>query len=210
MHIALLHTAEIHVETFDRLFEQAAPKVRVSHLVKENLLSDARLNGVDFVREETLATLHELSGADSVLCTCSTIGPIADAAGALRIDRPLMAAACETGTKPLIAFCLESTKGPTQQLLEETAQEMGVSIDPLYALCDTAWPAFEAGDMELFASSLEFEIRHVVQPDSTAIVLAQASMAVAEPALQDIGLPVLSSPALAVKAAIQRAYANIK
>ena len=204
--IALIHTSDVHVATFDEIFERLGPDVQVTHDVAEHLLDNARTDGLDSVRLETLNRLQALSGADAVLCTCSTLGPLADSAGVIRIDRPLMQAACGYGANVRVALCLESTRPATLALLADTAQDMDVTITPQLSICASAWPHFEAGDMDAFAHAVADQIKaDVAANGADCIVLAQASMRVAEPLLQDLGVAVISSPELAVQAAITAA-----
>ena len=67
-------------------------------------------------------------------------------------------------------------------------------------LCDGAWPCFEAGDLEGYLAIVAAECDAVAET-SDVIVLAQASMAGAS-RLCTTQVPVLSSPQLAVEAAI--------
>ncbi|NVM87721.1 hypothetical protein FHT32_001360 [Variovorax sp. SG517] len=95
--LAFLHTAQVHVPTFERLVRENAPALRVRHVVREELLADARVIGVDDAGliARVNEAMHEAAsgGAKVVVCTCSTIGAIAertpsgDAFTALRIDR---------------------------------------------------------------------------------------------------------------------------
>jgi len=68
-------------------------------------------------------------------------------------------------------------------------------------MCEGAWAAFEAGDMDRYAAAIAASVR-AVAAGLDCVVLGQASMRVAEPLLADLGLPVLASPDLAVDHAI--------
>jgi hypothetical protein len=71
-------------------------------------------------------------------------------------------------------------------------------------MCQPAWRHFEAGDMDAYARSIADTIKTELVNDSPdCIVLAQGSMAIAEPLLADTGLPVLSSPRLGVVRALE-------
>ncbi|BBH65883.1 hypothetical protein ACTI_25680 [Actinoplanes sp. OR16] len=79
--IGFLHTADVHVETFQRLMSELAPEWTVRHLVDESLLADAQPAGVTAeIAERTRKRLAELEseGADLIVCTCSTIGGVAE------------------------------------------------------------------------------------------------------------------------------------
>ncbi|MEP5152104.1 hypothetical protein [Planktotalea sp.] len=210
MKIALLHTADVHIATFDELLEAAGFQGTVEHRVRADLLERARGEGIEAVREETLTEIGALAGADAVICTCSTLGSIADEVAhtkshVFRIDRPVMESACAAGRDIVVAICLESTKEPTLDLLADCAAQLGADVAPRLVLCDAAWPSFESGDMLGFAASIAASIKaDIIQhgrPD--CIVLAQASMRVAEPRLAGIGVPVMSSPERAARRAIE-------
>lgn len=206
MRIAFLHTADVHVATFDRIFQEIDAEVQRDHRVDASLLDRARRDGIEAVRSDVLSLLNELSNADAVLCTCSTLGPLADdaarsAENIVRIDRPLMEQACSDGSKILIALCLESTRDATLCLLNDCAALAGKDIDPVVVLCSDAWDFFEAGDNAAYASSIARAIKKTLaeMPGVDSIVLAQASMRVAEADLAGTGIPVHSSPVLAAQ-----------
>ena len=206
MRLSFLHTGDIHVATFEALAKELGFDGVVTHQVEQHLLDRARVDGIDAVRGDTLAVLEGLSEADAVLCTCSTIGPLTDemasrAANIIRIDRPALTAACQHGGRPAIAICLDSTRAPTLALLAECAEAVGVEIEPSVIVCADAWPFFEAGDMAAFAKSIAKTVR-AEAGDADCIVLAQASMRVAEADLTDLDIPLITTPRLAVEQAI--------
>lgn len=206
MKIALLHTAEVHVTTFDRLFRQLAPGTRCTHVVAEDLLTRARAHGLDAARPDTVAALDGLKHSDAVLCTCSTLGPIAEAQGVVRVDRPLMEAACALGPNVLVALCLESTKAPTLDLLHETARAKGTQVTPEVLLLSDLWPLFEAGQHTRFIDKIATAVAERLEDGGIdCVVLAQASMAEAATRLSGHPTPVLASPELAARAAIAKA-----
>jgi hypothetical protein len=199
MRIALLHTAQVHVATFTGLFAEKAPDAQLLHVVREDLLAQAQVGGLEIVAEPLFNAMAELSEADAILCTCSTLGPLVDQLGnakAVRIDRPVMEVAVQAGPKPLLTICLESTRAASLALMKEAGD-----VTPTVHLCEGAWAFFEAGDMDGFADAIAASIRSVAGGHD-CVVLGQASMRVAEPLLRDLGMPVLSSPALAVDKAI--------
>jgi hypothetical protein len=209
MKIAFLHTAQVHVETFDALVNTMAPDTDCAHHVAPDLLARAQINGLQDVEQEVADILNELSNSDAVVCTCSTLGPLVDTIAVshpnvIRVDRPLMDRACTFGPDVLVAICLESTRNATLALLDNCAEQMGKAITPRLVLCASAWPFFEAGDNAGFAAEISKSIRAEIAMQGTpdCIVLAQASMRVAAPELEDIGPPVLSSPMLAVQHAL--------
>ena len=207
MRLSFLHTGDIHVATFEALAAELGFDGVVTHRVEQHLLDRARVDGLNSVRDETLAVLEEFSSADAVLCTCSTIGPLTDemmarATNIVRIDRPALDAACQHGGRRAIVICLESTRGPTLDLLAECAARAGVEVTPRVIMCEGAWPFFEAGDLDGFAAAIAKTVQKEVG-DADCAVLAQASMRVAEGHLGDLGVPVITTPRLAVQQAIE-------
>ena len=228
-HLALLHTGEAHVGAFAALFEEILPEAMLSHLVREDLLLRAQLAGglTPEVAAETAESLREQAGqgAALLLCTCSTLGPAVEAAAdgidvpVLRVDRPLAEAAVAAGSRLLVVAALETTLAPTRALLEDAAAQAGRDVSLERLSLPVAWEAFEAGDGEGYRRQIAEAVRKAIGDAAAgngtggngtegngaggfdAVVLAQASMAGAAEALADLGIPVLSSPRLAVERA---------
>ncbi len=211
--LGLLHTAEAHRARFDRLLAEAAPpEVRWVHCVREGLLRQALdtfpVNTIAAGIVHAMATLRSL-GARRVLCTCSSIGGMAEQVGrrmglpTLRVDRPMAEAAVAAGHRILVAACLPSTLGPTTQLLKEVAHAQGRPVEIETLLMENAWPLFQAGDEDGFTRHIAGIILNT-HPQPDAIVLAQASMAAAADLLAQAPVPVFASPRLGVAAALSQ------
>ncbi len=205
--ISFLHTSPVHVATFDALVDELAPGMVRRHRVEEGWLAQARTGMTAELSATIFGAMNQLAATGVGVCTCSTIGAAAEAADAphtpiVRIDRALMEIALVHGNRPLIAMCLESTAGPTMELLADVAEQAGVDVHPQQVMCEGAWAHFEAGDMTDYGVAIADAVKaQIDHPD--CIVLAQGSMAVAEPLLQQTGLPVLSSPRLGVMKALE-------
>ncbi|MCX5353984.1 aspartate/glutamate racemase family protein [Streptomyces mirabilis] len=196
--LALLHTSPLHIPVFDALRDEDHQGLELRHMVDEKLLARARREGPAAVAGEVRAALDRAvtDGARAVLCTCSTIGAVAEEAGAgvpvLRVDRPMAAAAVATGPRVVVVATSESTLEPTVALVEEEARAAGRSVQEVRTLLvDGAWARFEAGDTDGYVRSVATAADSVT--DADAIVLAQASMTPAE-RLTTTAVPVLSSP----------------
>lgn len=192
--LTLLHTAEVHVETFRAL----APGADLDQQVRADWLARAQ-GGIDAeLRAEIAAAVAAADGP--VLCTCTTLGPAAEEAGATRIDWPMMQEAARIGGPVLIAYCLESTADPSQALLRRAFGPR----DPQLTCLELGhhWPLFEAGDDAGFAEAIAADtVKAMGAMDFACVVLAQASMAGAAVLLrQQVTVPVLASPEIAVKA----------
>lgn len=226
--LGFLHTSSVHIAPFDALVAELAPGWTAVHVVDESLLNDARSRGEVDVEitarvQARFAELHA-SSPDVVLCTCSTIGGVSEQLGALRVDRPMAAEAVRLaaagGGSILVVAALGSTVVPTKALIDDelcraasstliTAVSEGLErarVDVL--VVEEAWGFFERGDMFGYADCLAQAIRaHTsglaagsgLTPD--VVVLAQASMREVPRLLADLDMHVLTSLALAVKAA---------
>jgi hypothetical protein len=226
--LALLHTSPAHIPVFDALRDEDHQGLELRHFVDEELLARARREGPEAVAVAVRDALDEAvaAGARAVLCTCSTIGAVAESAGArigvpvLRGDRPMAAAAVAAGPRVVVAATLESTLGPTVALVEEEGRrrtgrsshepiapheprapmaphEPLAPLDIRTLLVEGAWARFEAGDTEGCARLVADAVDAVTGAD--AIILAQGSMAPAQH-LTTTAIPVLSSPRLGLTA----------
>ena len=202
MKITLLHTAEVHRERFDRIRDRIAPDMILKHVVRPRWLQRAQ-DGIDAALEQEIAGVIARAPGP-VLCTCTTLGPVAESAGAMRVDWPMMRAAAGARGPVLMAFCLESTYAPSLALLERALAEQGTPQKVYPLPMPQYWPLFEAGEADAFDAVIAGEVRQAVaaQGDVAAVVLAQASMAGAAARLEDLGVPVLSSPELALRAVL--------
>lgn len=228
--LALLHTSAVHIPTFERLRDEEAPGLALHHLVDEGLLARARQDGPASVAGDVTGRVTgsdtgdlagdvaaalasaRAAGASAVLCTCSTIGGIAESAPSdlpvLRVDRPMAAAAVAAGPRIQVLAALASTVGPTLDLLAEEAAGAGRAgaMSVTVSIVDGAWARFEAGDRDGYLALIAARIEATV--DADVIVLAQASMADAAD-LSAVDIPVLSSPRLGFRAAVLLARAAL-
>ena len=207
--IGFLHTADVHRATFTTLVDELAPVTRTVHVVDSSLLADARTQGAvdEALRTRLVTRLREAaSGADVVVCTCSTISGEAESVANLldvpiiRVDRPMAEEAVATGPRIAVVAALASTLTPTTALLHEVADSQGVPLQLAEYPCGDAWTHFEAGDTDRYLQSIVSTIEAIPGPVD-AIVLAQASMANAAGRCRT-DVPVLSSPRLAVASAL--------
>jgi hypothetical protein len=207
-----LHTADAHVGVFTALLSELSPEDRAVHIVDADLLTDARRRGgVDDDPRTRIGThLGALTaqGAVRVVCTCSTIGGPSEEIGrdvgidVLRVDRPMARIAVTSGDRIAVVAALESTLGPTRDLLVQTADLLGRRVTIIDAPCLAAWPHWERGAHDRYFATIA---SHLEALDDTVdvIVLAQASMTPVEGLVQLTSL-VVSSPRTAVSALVGR------
>lgn len=209
--VAFLHTSAVHVPTFDKLMLELAPALRVTHHVCENLLTQAQHDGTDspalIAAVWQAMTQASATGAAIVVCTCSTIGGIAEAMQtngaftATRVDRAMADLAVSKRLPILLVAALESTLVPTTELLQTSARRMGAPLDIESMVVRDAWPYFTAGDHARYIDTLVKAVSDRRSPGKV-VVLAQASMAPAADALAKLGITALSSHRLGVEYAV--------
>lgn len=211
--LALLHTSSVHVPVFDALRDRDHPGLPLRHIVSEELLTRARTDGPDAVAGDIDNALASTvaDGAAAVLCTCSTIGGVAETRAAalgvpvLRVDRPMAAAAVavapggdRTTTHIVVIAAVADTVVPTVALIDEEAARSDRSVTVTAVVVDGAWDQFERGDQAGYLTAIAAAVEAVDGAD--VIVLAQASMAGAANRTTT-AVPVLSSPAPGLRAA---------
>ena len=223
--LAFLHTAKVHETTFARLLQKHGPGIQVRHDVDETLLSDAIKMGLTkAIVERTRQALVKAgsTGASVVICTCSTLGSIAELLNDdlsrpvittyMRIDRPMADLEVASGDRIQIVAALEGTLEPTRKLLEASAIDLKVSPEIETLLIPNIWEYFQRGDEQTYHSLIA---RYLATPANypngyaDVIVLAQASMAPAAQLCKLIQVPILSSTATGVMAAIEMHRKNL-
>ncbi len=200
--IAFLHTSPVHVPTFNQLMQELAPALRVVHSVREDLLAEAQHEAVESpgLISRVHAALADVasSGAAVVVCTCSTLGGIAESSDGLaryrvtRIDRAMADHAARSGPCVLLVAALHSTLAPTAALLQSSAARLGVGLHIESLVVAGAWAHFQAGEQARYIEAVVDAVTEVA-PTGT-VVLAQASMAPAAERLAARGISALTSP----------------
>lgn len=225
--LTLLHTSAVHEPVFDALRDRHHPGLRLRHTVDEELLARARSHGTEAVADAVRSALAAAAagGAGAVLCTCSTIGAVAERYAAdvgvpvLRVDRP-MAAAAAAHRRIAVVATVESTLAPTvalivEELTGEEPEAGGRTGEPTASdgsgrirthLAEGAWERFESGDHDGYLDLVAAAVDSV--RDADVIVLAQASMAAAA-ARATTSVPVLSSPRPGLAAAARAVAAGV-
>lgn len=208
--LAFLHTSPVHVASFDALLADLAPGAISHHVVDEALLADAREQGLTTeIVDRVTSRMNEAgaSGAAVVVCTCSTIGGIAEdrdgdfSFAAHRVDRAMADAAVRGGSNILVVAALASTLDPTRDLVMTSAESLGREVNINMHHIVEAWRHFEAGDNDQYWQAIAEGIRaNAIGHD--VVVIAQASMAGAANLCADMSIPILSSPRLGVERAL--------
>ncbi len=201
--LTLLHSADIHCQTFNALRDTVSPSARVEHLVRADWLARARNEGMTLQLAAEIRSAVQ-SAPGRVLCTCTTLGEAATEAGAIRIDQPMMEQAARSDGPILLVCALESTAAPSRALLDANLSILGNAVSVTNLVLEEFWPLFEAGQKANFCAAIAAAVIEALnaRPDFRTVVLAQASMAEAVHLLNGCGATVLASPELALRAAL--------
>jgi Asp/Glu/hydantoin racemase len=208
--LAVLHTVAGLTTTFQQLCTELMPEVEIYHIVDESLLRNTIREGAPSAAtyRRLVSYLHgaEEAGADSVLVTCSSIGPCVEAARPMiripvvRVDEPMAEKAVQTGTRIGVAATLATTLKPTAELIERKAALTKEKYTITPKLCEGAFEAVVSGDTSTHDRVVSQCLREL-DSKTDVIVLAQASMARVLDTMKsgEINVPVLSSPRLGVQ-----------
>jgi len=205
--LALIHTVGSLDPVFRDLLAEVAPDASVSSTVDEDLLGETIAAGT--IPPETAARLerHVRSaleeGADAVLVTCSSMGPAVDALAArglpvMRVDEALADTAIRAGSRIGVIATLSTTLEPTAALIRRRATALGRDegdVEIVTELVEGAFAELKAGRLDRHDELVRAGLRRLI-PRVDVVVLAQASMArvLDERTVDEIGVPVLSSP----------------
>jgi hypothetical protein len=211
--LAFLHTSRTHVETFNSLLQRRHIPIPVRHYVEESILQRAKATGTVTPEmqgdvERAVSTAFS-EGAKVLLCTCSTIGSIAEKFGAasghavLRVDRPMARKAVAVASVIAVVATLASTLPSTRELLREEAAKAERSIDLVEVLVESAWSKYEAGDRGGYWREVGEAVKEVAGRVE-AVVLAQASMMGAESYSKGVAIPVFNSPETGLEEALKQ------
>jgi Asp/Glu/hydantoin racemase len=210
--LAVLHTSFvfINVETMmNDLFAELLPSVEVRHFIDSQLLASVtqvgRVTDVAVRRLCHMAAAADESGADLILSACSSLGPAVDVARRLvdtpimKIDDPMTERAVQMAARIGVLATVPTTLPPTVALLREKAAAQDKAIDVQPRLAEGAFDILMSGRRQRH-DEMVTEAAMAVAGSVDVLVLAQASMTRLAPGLAErTGLPVLSSPRLAIE-----------
>jgi len=215
MNIAFLHTLKANEVLFKQYIDKYLKDlpVTVSHFTNERLLQNAIKDGLtEQVATDVQQSITEIAAgnADIIICTCSTIGYLAEktpniSTQVIRVDRPMAEAAIQHNTI-LVLAALSSTLTPTVELLHSVNTAIKTDNHPDQAitqrkklpvihteLVPKAWPYYAAGNTEMYARTIAAHINAITtKPD--IVLLAQASMAPAALYCHENTFEILTSP----------------
>jgi Asp/Glu/hydantoin racemase len=209
--IAILHTSLVFISVepvINDLISELIPDAEVMHFVDSDVLATVvREHGISSsseIRMTHLAQAAEAAGADIIFSACSSLGPALDVAAqnvrtpVVKIDEAMAMQAASDGARIGVLATVSTTLGPTSDLIQAKADEVGRSITLERRLCEGAFPVLMSGDRDKH-DAMVIEQAMDLAKSVDMIVLAQASMSRLAGVLQEkTKMTVLSSPRIGV------------
>jgi Asp/Glu/hydantoin racemase len=210
--IAILHTSFVFVSVepvITNLIAELIPAAEVIHFVDSDVLATVVSEGGISPQSESrmthLAQAAEDAGADIIFSACSSLGPALDVAArsvripVVKIDEEMARRAALGGRRIGVLATVPTTLGPTSDLIQTKATELGSTVTIEQRLCPGAFDVLMSGDREKHDAMVTEQAIDLAK-NADVIVLAQASMSRLVDVLREkTGLPVLSSPRMGVE-----------
>lgn len=202
----IIHTTLVTIPTIKKLITERTKDVEIINLLDDSILPEINrakglTQGVRY-RVSTMLAMAATTGADGILCACSSIGELVPIP-AMRIDEP-MAEAAAAYSKIGIAATLHSTILPTTRLIEKKAAERGRSPAIHTRVIEEAGSLLAEGREEEYDNLAASELTKLSK-ENEIVVLAQASMARALRKLpEDMRDKFLTSPVSGVERFLSR------
>ncbi|MBR5509874.1 MAG: Asp/Glu racemase [Lachnospiraceae bacterium] len=207
--IALIHTVKTVATSFDQtLKDYVGEEVKV-----HNMWDDFLANNPNEVGEFTIENRNrlfndikaaELTGADMIVVTCSTLTPTVNLirpfikVPLIAIDDAMGRKAVTYGDKILVLASAGSTEIPMRDKLNAEAAKLGKTVEIDFVANAEAFKAMKAVQMDVHDAIFLKMAEEISGYD--CIVLAQASMAHLDKKIEEIcKIPVLSSPTLCLE-----------
>ncbi len=202
-HVTILQTSFAKRDDTIVFLKEKVPGVKVEFITDSTILADVRANGgptkAVYDRMKLYAKAAEISGADLIVNSCSTVGEVADeyrkevSIPVMKIEDPMCQEAAKLGTKFAIFGTVETSMGPVARIIERLVAERGEKAECKLFVQNAAWDALVAGHPEEHNRILLENIRKLDEEGYDAIVMSQVSMRALLPDLTDTKTPVLCS-----------------
>lgn len=206
--VVVIHTSLVTLNILNGLFKEIMPETKVMNIIDEDLLDTLNRNrGITpsiIKRVCQYAVLAEEAGADILLSQCSSVAEGVDCARKMvripfvKIDEAMAEKAVSLGCRIGVVATAAATLKPSTALLMEKAQLAGKTVSVTQYLADGALDILMKRNDRALHNKLVLELIGKASKENDVIVLAQGSMAVLEPELQNTEVPVLTSPRLSV------------
>lgn len=216
--VALIHTVKSVSNTFEeKLRAEIKEDIKVSNLLDDFLSNNANELGEFTIDNRNRLFLdmktQELTGADVIVTTCSTLTPVVEMIRPfmkiplIAIDDAMARRGVTFGKRVLVMATAQSTVEPTKEKLQAEAERAGVELEIDSLVNHEAFDAVKSLDNKRHDDLLRASASKISGYD--CVILAQASMAHMEKEISEIcKCPVISSPGLCIEE-VREALNNI-
>ncbi len=210
--IFAIHTSNVSYYDLKELFNKYAPNDEYHNIVDDSLLDEVKANGhitpAIISRMCQYFKIAESLGADLIFNQCSSVGEAADIAAkcvnipVVKVDEAMAEKAVSIGKKIAVIATVASTVGPSMRLVETKAKLLNKDciVDPI--LVDGALDILMKEKNVEKHNKLVIDAINKASEDHDVIILAQGSMTAILPYLGETKVPVLTSPEIGVKKAV--------
>lgn len=176
---------DIIFNPFGKPFAKANPDIEVYNIMDDSLLVDTRkYNGMTPTiasRMLNYAKAAEASGADGVICTCTSVNHATKMIRPLlnipmiNIEEPVAEMAAKSGKRIGVMGTIPTSPGAISWEIEEKAAEMGKEIEIVPVVVDGAFDVLCAGDRDKH-DEMVCEALYKLSKEVDCIAFAQISM----------------------------------
>ena len=176
---------DIIFNPFGKPFAKANPDIEVYNIMDDSLLVDTRkYNGMtptSASRMLNYAKAAEASGADGVICTCTSVNHATKMIRPLlnipmiNIEEPVAEMAAKSGKRIGVMGTIPTSPGAISWEIEEKAAEMGKEIEIVPVVVDGAFDVLCAGDRDKH-DEMVCEALYKLSKEVDCIAFAQISM----------------------------------
>lgn len=201
--VAVIHTSMALYESVGKELRRQIPDVDIHNIIDDRILQDVVDHGGIYPSVVKRMGLYVdaavAMGADVILNVCSSVGAAFDLARqqtdlpTVRIDEPMAEQAVAQGSNIVVYGTVSTTLMPSCELIERTAREAGLPVQVTPYLIDGAFKVLAEEKNPQKHNQMVLEKIFATHGSHDVIVLAQASMAILVPELQQVDKPVLYS-----------------
>lgn len=176
---------DIIFNPFGKPFAEANPDIEVYNIMDDSLLVDTRkysgMTPTIASRMLNYAKAAEVSGADGVICTCTSVNHATKMIRPLlnipmiNIEEPVAEMAAKSGKRIGVMGTIPTSPGAISWEIEEKAAEMGKEIEIVPVVVDGAFDVLCAGDRDKH-DEMVCEALYKLSKEVDCIAFAQISM----------------------------------
>lgn len=203
--IGVIHATCAAVEPLNETAEELGNNISLLNFVNENLLLRANLiGGIDKYGLRSFARIFfeaADAGVDGIIVACSVYTPYVDLfrqfvdVPVIGIDSPMLTSAVEKGAKIGIVATTAASGPSAQKQMEKIAASLDKNVDFEIEIVTEAMSALKDNDVALHNRLVYDAGKRLADNGCDIIVLAQISTACAAKSMEDLNVPVLTSPA---------------